>query len=74
MTWRNWFMKGFFVAAKFHDIHSGNSTSASFQWNIFLKIFCDSGNVIRSSLNLKNISILLQQTCESIENIGKYVL
>ena len=44
MTWHNWFLKSFFVVAECHDIHGGNSTSPSFEWNIFLKSLCDSRN------------------------------
>ena len=44
MTWRDWFLKIVFVAAECHDIHGGNTTPSSFNWNIFLKTFCNSGN------------------------------
>ena len=79
MTWHSWFLKGFFVVAKCHDIHSGYSTSSSFQWNIlffenflrFWKLFL---YAIRLSLDLQKVSISLQQTCESIENTWNYVL
>ena len=34
----------FLCGNNWRDIHNGNSTPSSFQWNIFLKSFCDSWN------------------------------